>query len=263
MGAAYAALLVVLPSAAVWRVDRALRTRPLSRSAFAGLVVWTTLGGRSLGRAARTLAAAVRRGDLDRARDSLLDLAGRDPAGLCAEELCRAATESVAENTADAVVAPLLWTALAGPAAGVAYRAVNTLDAMVGHRDERYEAFGWAAARADDLATWVPARLASLCAVLCAPVVGGRAGSAWQMLRRDGRAHPSPNAGRLEATFAGALGVRLGGVNRYGTRIEVRPKLGEGTLPSPEDVERAASLAAVVGLLATFLAVLWAWWQQP
>src|SRR5207302_1228960 len=129
-----------------------------------------------------------------------------------AAELCRAGIESVAENTADAVTGPLLWGALAGPAGVAAYRAANTLDAMVGHRNERYERFGWAAARLDDLLTWPAARLAAGLAVVLAPVAEGDPVRAWTVLRRDGSLHPSPNAGRLEAAFAGALGVGLGGV---------------------------------------------------
>src|SRR5205085_10396633 len=132
------------------------------------------------------------------------------------------------ENTADAVVGPLVWCAVAGPAGAAAYRAANTLDAMVGHRTRRYERFGWAAARLDDVLTWPAARAGALLAVALAPQVGGRPGAAWAALRRDGARHPSPNAGRLEAAFAGALGVTLGGRNRYTERVQDRPRLGAG-----------------------------------
>jgi len=148
---------------------------------------------------------------------------GRDPSGLDGPQLCRAAVESVAENTADAVVGPLLWGALAGSPGVVAYRAANTLDAMVGHKSPRYLRFGWAAARLDDLLGWPAARLGAVLACLRAPAVGGDMGRAWRTLRVDGAAHPSPNAGRMEAAFAGALGVRLGGRNDYGDRVEERP----------------------------------------
>src|SRR5207237_465133 len=136
---------------------------PMALLALGSAVVWAALGGRSLERAALALAATVGSGDLAGARALLPTLAGRDPAALGATELCRAGIESVAENTADAVTGPLLWGAVAGPAGVAVYRAANTLDAMVGHRNERYEHFGWAAARLDDVLTWPAARLA--CAV--------------------------------------------------------------------------------------------------
>lgn len=217
-------------------------------------VAWAALGGRSLEREAVALARLVDAGDLDGARVRLPALVGRDPVGLCAGELCRAAVESVAENTSDAVVAPLLWGAVAGPAGIAGHRAANTLDAMVGHRSPRYERFGWAAAGLDDLLGWPAARLGALLAAALAPLVGGDARTAWRTLRRDGAAHPSPNAGRLEATFAGALGVRLGGTNRYPSHIEHRPFLGGGPAPTPADVHRAARLSRAVGAVSAALA---------
>jgi adenosylcobinamide-phosphate synthase len=223
-----------------------------------GLVTWAALGGRSLAEAGGRLAGAVRDGDLEAARRLALTLVGRDPSGLDGPELCRAAVESVAENTADAVVGPLLWGAVAGPAGVAAYRAANTLDAMVGHHSDRYERFGWAAARLDDLLTW-PARLGAGLACVLAPLVGGEAGQAWRTLRRDGGAHPSPNAGRMEAAFAGALGVRLGGTNRYGDRVEQRPTLGSGPAPGLDDVDRAVRLSLLVGSAAAVLAALVGW----
>jgi adenosylcobinamide-phosphate synthase len=165
----------------------------------------------------------------------------------------RAVVESVAENTGDAVVGALLWGALAGPAGVAAYRAVNTLDAMVGHRSERYADFGWAAARLDDAMGWPGARLGAVLVAACAPLAGGSPGAAWRTLRRDGAAHPSPNAGRLEAAFAGALGLRLGGPLSYAGRVEHRPVLGDGdgTAPDSAAVRRAARLSLAVGLAAT------------
>ncbi len=235
--------------------DRRLRRRPAARALLVAMTTWTALGGRSLALAGRELAGAVRAGDLERARRLAPTLVGRDPSGLDAAELCRAAVESVAENTADAVVGPLLWGALAGPAGVAAYRAANTLDAMVGHKSPRYLRFGWAAARLDDLLTWPAARLGAALACLLAPAVGGDGRRAWRTLRRDGGAHPSPNAGRMEAAFAGALGVRLGGRNRYGDRVEERPALGDGPPPGPQDVEQAVHLSLLVGAAATVLVV--------
>ncbi|SNQ49189.1 Cobalamin biosynthesis protein CobD (fragment) [Frankia canadensis] len=172
--------------------------------------------------------------------------------------MARAAIESLAENTCDAVVAPLWWGALAGLPGLAGYRAVNTLDAMIGHHSDRYERFGWAAARLDDLANLLPARLCALAACACAPLVGGSAVDAYWVMRRDGRSHPSPNAGPVEAAFAGALGLRLGGELRYPYRVEHRPELGFGRPPAAADVARAARLSAatgLVGLAVTALAV--------
>jgi adenosylcobinamide-phosphate synthase len=258
-GAGYALALVGTAAAGVGLADGRLRARPAARALLVAGVTWTALGGRSLGRVALELAAAVRAGELEAARRLAPTLAGRDPSGLDGPELCRAAVESVAENTADAVVGPLLWGALAGPAGVAGYRAANTLDAMVGHRSQRHRRFGWAAARLDDLLTWPAARLAAALACLLAPLAGGDRARAWAALRRDGTAHPSPNAGRLEAAFAGALGVRLGGTNHYGGRVERRPHLGEGPPPGPDDVARAVRLSAVVGTAATALSAATAW----
>lgn len=249
-GIAYTLVLIVPLTTVVSAIDGALKPFAKARLAFAMLTTWTVLGGRSLGREARRLATAVERGDLVEARRILPSLVGRDPSELDESELCRAAVESVAENTADAVVAPLMWGALAGPAGAIAYRAANTLDAMVGHRNARFERFGWAAARLDDVLTWVPARLSALLSVLLAPLVAGEAGCSWRTYRRHGANHPSPNAGRIEAAFAGALGVRLGGANRYDDLVDNRPIIGEGQRPDPDTVRRAARLSLLVGVAA-------------
>jgi adenosylcobinamide-phosphate synthase len=258
-GTGYALVLVGGAAAVAALADARLRRRPLARCGLVAAVTWAALGGRSLGRVATELARAVDAGDLERARALAPWLVGRDPSGLDAPELCRAAVESVAENTADAVVGPLLWGALAGPAGIATYRAANTLDAMVGHPDARHRRFGWAAARLDDLLTWPAARLGAGLAVLLAPAAGGDRARAWRVLRRDGAAHPSPNAGRMEAAFAGALGVRLGGRNRYPERVEDRPYLGVGPRPDPAAVLRAVRLADLVGTAATALAAAAAW----
>jgi adenosylcobinamide-phosphate synthase len=230
----------------------ARRTHALLRAA----VVWTALGGRSLERAALELAEALRDDDVTRARALAPTLVGRDPSELDAAELSRATVESVAENTSDAVVAPLLWAALGGAPAVAAYRAINTLDAMVGHKDERYREFGWAAARLDDLVNWPAARLTALLAIGAAPLVGGSPAAAWRAAWSDGRLHPSPNAGRVEGAFAGALGIRLGGVNRYSHGVERRPDLGDGAAPGVADIARSVTLARIVGLSALGVAIL-------
>lgn len=249
-GAGYAAAcgaVAILTGYGVQRLTRARRRlAPLASAA----TVWVVLGGASLAREAERVAAALAAGDVAAARSRLPYLCGRDPDALDAHELARASVESVAENTADAMVGPLLWGAVAGMPGLLGYRAVNTMDAMVGHRGPRYGRFGWAAARLDDAATWVPARLTALLAVAGAPVVGGSPRRTARVLARDGSRHPSPNAGRCEAAFAGALGVRLGGSNRYAGRADHRPVLGEGEPPGPDDILRAVRLSRAIGWAA-------------
>ena len=189
---------------------------------------YVAVAGRLLHRTALDLAAALDAGDLDAARTQLPALAGRDATDLDEPELARAVVESVAENTVDAVVAPALWAAVLGGAGALGYRAVNTLDSMVGHRSDRYLRYGWASARLDDAANWLPARAT---AALVAAVRPHHAADVWRTVRRDAPAHPSPNAGVAEAAFAAALGLRLGGVNRYGDRVEHRAALGQAGRP--------------------------------
>ncbi len=246
-GISYVAALAAFLAAGMALSHAITRRSATARSIFSLAVMWTVVGGRSLRREARRLAQALERGDLEEARLVARSLVGRNPSELDATELCRAALESVAENTADAVVAPLLWGAVAGPPGAVLYRASNTLDAMVGYRDDRYEQFGWAAARLDDVLTWPAARLSALLAIALAPCVGGDSRGGWEIWRRDGDAHPSPNAGQAEATFAGVLGVTLGGTNRYGDRVEQRPLMGTGGAPDTDDVLRACKLSGLIG----------------
>ncbi|HUC36801.1 MAG TPA: adenosylcobinamide-phosphate synthase CbiB [Acidimicrobiales bacterium] len=216
------------------------------------VATFVAVGGRELERAARRVQGALESGDLEGARRLLPALVGRDPAGLDEKEVVRAVVESVAENTVDAVVAPALWAALAGAPGALGYRAVNTLDAMVGHRSERYGSYGWASARLDDLAGWVPARVT---AGLVAMVRPRAAGAVRRAVRIQAPAHPSPNSGVAEAAFAAALGVRLGGQNRYGENVELRPNLGTGRAPERADIERSVALARDVGVaLAVLLA---------
>ena len=179
------------------------------------------------------------------ARAQLPALAGRDATDLDEPEMARAVVESVAENTVDAVVAPALWAAVLGGAGALGYRAVNTLDSMVGHRSDRYRRYGWASARLDDAANWLPARAT---AALVAAVRPHHAADVWRTVRRDAPAHPSPNAGVAEAAFAAALGLRLGGVNRYGDRVEHRAPLGRGRPPDRHDIHHAVRLSRDVSL---------------
>ena len=215
---------------------------------------WVTLGGTTLGKTGAAMADRVAHEDVDGARALLPSLCGRDPAVLDGPGLTRAACESVAENTADATVAPLMWVALAGVPGVLAYRAINTLDAMIGNRSARYLRFGWAAARLDDLVNIIPARVTGLLVALCAPLVGGSPTGAVRAWSRDADRHPSPNAGVVEAAFAGALGVQLGGPTQYRHELEIRPTLGEGRPPGVEDLRRAVRLSRLVQLAAAVLA---------
>ncbi|HET6951308.1 MAG TPA: cobalamin biosynthesis protein [Acidimicrobiales bacterium] len=210
--------------------------------------------GRGLHDAARAVAAALDADDLDGARVLLPSLVGRDPAGLDERAIARAVVESVAENTTDAVVAPALWTVVAGPVGAFVHRAGDTLDSMVGYRDRRYRRFGAAAARLDDALAFVPARAT---AALVAAARPHRAAVVARTVRRDAGRHPSPNAGVAEAAFAGALGVRLGGgANRYGDAVEHRPALGDGPEPGRADIHAAVALSRDVSwLLAGLLGI--------
>ena len=254
-GAAYTAVLVGSAVGAGVVAERVTAEGGVVRLAVTTVATWTVLGGRSLEREATVVGALLGNGDLGGARSRVTHLVGRDPSGLDADEVSRAVVESVAENTADAVVAPLLWGAMAGVPGLLAYRAANTLDAMVGHRSERYERFGWASARLDDVLNLPASRLTGLLTVAAAP---RSARASWRAWRRDAGAHPSPNAGIPEAAFAGALGVRLGGTNVYGDeasqRAERRAALGDGRTVTPLDIRRATRLALRVDLAAVVAA---------
>ncbi|QGF25074.1 cobalamin biosynthesis protein [Raineyella fluvialis] len=240
-GAGQVALLVGSTTLAATLVTRLARRSVLTDVAWTALVTWSVLGGRSLEREASAVADHLERGDLPAAREQVGHLVSRDPWVLDAAGVTRAAIESLAENTSDAVVAPLVWGAIAGAPGMVAHRAINTLDAMIGYRNDRYERYGKVAARLDDVVNWLPARLG-------AAIAAGTSWSAWRAIREDTAAHPSPNGGQIEAAFAGALGIRLGGANAYGGRVEDRGVLGDGRVAKPADVARAVSLGRRVQL---------------
>jgi adenosylcobinamide-phosphate synthase len=253
-GTGYATCCVLAAAGPGAIVARLTRRRPWLRLAATGAAVWTVTGARSLTTEAERIAAALQAADLTAARAALPNLCGRDPGHLDVNELARAVVESVAENTSDAVVAPLVWGVLAGLPGLTGYRAINTLDAMVGYRSPRYARFGWCSARLDDVVNWAPARLTGLLTVALCPVVGGSPATAWRAMRRYGGQHPSPNAGWCEAAFAGALGVRLGGTNAYAGETEHRPVLGDGRTPEPEDIRRAVRLCRLVTIATTVAA---------
>lgn len=250
-GAVHTALL----AGAVTLIGAVVRPRGLGEAVMVAAGTWAALGGTTLARTGTAMADLLTTGDMTGARALLPSLCGRDPESLDGDGLTRAALESVAENTSDAAVAPLLWAALAGLPGVLGYRAINTLDAMIGHRSPRYARFGWAAARLDDLLNYPAARVTGILTALCAPLVGGSGALALRTWRRDAARHPSPNAGVVEAAFAGALGVRLGGPTQYRHELEIRPTLGDGRAPEVEDLRRAVRLSRLVQVAAVIGAV--------
>lgn len=167
-------------------------------------------------------------------------LVGRRTDDLGESEISRATIESLAENTVDAVTATVLWAGVGGATGAATHRCINTMDAMVGHRNERFERFGWAPARLDDLANWLPARLTAMAVMVVRP---RRARDVMRTVRRDAPQHPSPNGGIVEAAFAAALGLQLGGSNEYDGDVDDRGLLGNGARPIGADIERTVALA--------------------
>ena len=222
-------------------VKRAYDLNLWSGFVFESALAWTCLAARSLHRESKLVADALKKGDLPEARRYLSYIVGRDTESLDEPEIWRAVVETVAENSSDGVIAPLFFLMLGGAPLAVAYKAINTLDSMVGYKNKRYLRFGWASARCDDLVNWLPARLTGMLMVLAAPLVGLKGRSAWWIMSRDGRNHASPNSSIPEAAAAGALGVQLGGTNSYFGKPEVKPTIGDG--------EKPLSLAAYNGVV--------------
>ncbi len=195
------------------------------------LLLYTTFAAGDLALHARNVLKALDAGEFDEARQRAGLMVGRDTQSLDARGVVRATVESVAENTVDGVTAPLFYACLLGPVGAMTYKAINTLASTFGYRDQHYRLFGWACARIDDAANWLPARLTALLVPIAAAMTGKRATASLRVLLRDGRKHSSPNAGLSEAAFAGALGVQLGGVSVYrGEPIE-KPTLGDPVEP--------------------------------
>lgn len=220
-----------------------------------GVLAWPLVALRSMHDHVAAVARPLAAGDLQAARGAVAMIVGRDPAQLDQAGVARAALESLAENSSDGIVAPLFWGVVAGLPGIAAYKAINTLDSMIGHRTPRHEAFGWASARIDDGANLIPARLTGV--IFAA--VSGRSRGALAVMGRDARAHRSPNAGWPEAAMAGALGVRLSGPRIYGDRVADEPWLnGACPDPTPADLCRGLALyvramlalAALIGALA-------------
>lgn len=225
----------------------------------------TTLAGRDLWDHVRAVHGPLAEGHLPEARQAVAMIVGRDTDQLSESGVARAAVETIAESLADGVIAPLCYLAIGGAPLALAYKAINTLDSMVGHLDARHREFGWASARLDDVANWIPARLAAVLLIGAAGVLTGRFDrmrQGWGVLWRDGGQHPSPNSGRPEAAMAGVLGVRLGGRNYYDGVAQERPVIGaEGRSPAPSDIEQASRIMVAACGLGLCLAVGWRWLQ--
>jgi adenosylcobinamide-phosphate synthase len=238
------------------------------------LIAYTTIAARDLSRAARKVLAGLSSHDLIGARRDLQMIVGRDTEGLGEKEIARAVIETVAENTSDGVIAPIFYLAVGGPPLAMAYKAINTLDSMIGYKNKEYINFGRAAAKMDDVANFLPARIAA--GLLClASNISSLFASAfsrgkstlsgpWKIMVRDGRNHPSPNSGYPEAAMAGALGVRLGGPSAYGGVVSRKPFLGdEGGSLDKKSIEKSllfmysASLLAVAASILGLAAVNW------
>ncbi|GAX89367.1 adenosylcobinamide-phosphate synthase CbiB [Effusibacillus lacus] len=228
------------------------------------LNVWfisTTIAARGLAEAGNGIRKALEQGDLEEARKRAGWIVSRDTTVLPGPEVARAAVESVAENIVDAVISPLFYAMIGGAPLAMAYRAANTLDSMVGYRNDRYLYFGWASARLDDLLNWIPARLSGLLVVASAWILRYSPAGAWKTIRRDAAKHPSPNSGIPEAGVAGALGIRLGGVNIYHGRESFRAYMGESLKElSPVHIKHtihvlyvASALMLLLGGITTFI----------
>ncbi len=189
-------------------------------------LIATTIAWKGLVLAGRKVANELGHYNLMGARAAVAEIVGRDTDTLTESEVIRAAVETLAENLVDAVVAPVLFAALGGAPLALAYRAVNTLDSMVGHKNERFCHFGWASAHCDDVMNYIPARITAVLLYVAVILVKGDARKGWHTFKRDAKKHPSPNSGIPEAFVAGALGVQLGGVNYYAGRPSMRPCLG-------------------------------------
>ncbi|OAF19444.1 adenosylcobinamide-phosphate synthase CbiB [Bradyrhizobium neotropicale] len=248
------ALTVIALSAALGWVLQSMLSSGWIAVVLAGLLAWPLVALRSLGDHVAAVAGPLQAGDIAGARAAVSRIVGRDPAALDEAGIARAAIESLAENASDGIVAPVFWGALFGLPGILGYKAINTLDSMIGHRTERHEAFGWAAARIDDVANFIPARLTGFLFVLLAP----RPSEALSCMTRDARRHRSPNAGWPEAAMAGALGVRLSGPRVYHGSITNEPWLNAGARdPIPADLMQGLTIyRRAMLLLAGVLAIL-------
>ena len=245
--AAGAVLALVLPVGSFWLGWAVLwlcgRLAPWLGLAAEVLLCSQCLAARELKKESMAVYRELERGDLSAARTAVARIVGRDTGSLTAEGVTKAAVETVAENTSDGEIAPLFWMAIGGAPLALAYKAVNTMDSMVGYRNEKYQYFGTAAARLDDLVNWLPARMAALVMVALCPLAGLDAEGAFRVWRRDRKKHKSPNSAQTEAAMAGALGVQMAGDAWYFGELHHKPTLGDDLRPvQPSDIKKADQL---------------------
>lgn len=231
-GVVTALVVYGIAGGAAWGLIRlAGMAHPIAGDVAAIIIIYTTIAARDLAKHSMAVYRPLARGDLPAARKSVSMIVGRDTEDLDEAGIARAAVESVAESTVDGVTAPIFWAVVFGPVGAIVYRAINTLDSTFGFKDQRYLQFGWASARIDDLANWIPARLTAPLVALAALLLRQRPAGALRVTWRDARKHDSPNAGFAEAAMAGALGVQLGGTNVYGGEAMTKPTIGDALTP--------------------------------
>jgi adenosylcobinamide-phosphate synthase len=251
-GTILAVAVVVAAAGITWALITLASWAGNLAAAAAGLAVaWTTIAMRGLDSAAAAVERALRADDLNRARRAIRALVGRDPDSLDQTGLIRATVESVAENCSDGVIAPILFLFVGGPVAAIAYKAINTLDSMIGYTDDRYYWFGRGAARLDDFANLIPARITALCLMAAAAAVSRRAAQAYAACTASASKHRSPNAGYPESAMAGGVGIQLGGDAVYGGEVEHRAAMGiDERAPVTSDIARARTLMRLAAALA-------------
>lgn len=244
---------LVLSGGILWGLGK---LHPVLRILLEVIWAWQALAMRDLRQESTNVYQKLTEGTLEEARSAVGRIVGRDTGGLDGAAVTRAAVETVAENCSDGEVAPLFYLALGGVPLALCYKAINTMDSMVGYKNEKYLYFGRAAARLDDVANWVPSRLAALLMILAAFLTGKNGRAAWRVWRRDRRNHASPNSAQTEAAMAGALGVELAGPAWYFGQLYDKPTIGDPLRPiEPEDILRANRLLYLCGTLALFLLV--------
>ena len=230
---------------------------------FLGNLTWVYLGYASLSIKdlrvkAKMILKEVKKDSIVEARKQLSKIVGRDTQNLTKNRIIAAATESIAENTNDGIVAPLFYLILGGPVLAIAYKSINTLDSMVGYKDEKYLHFGWFPAKLDDIANFIPARISGFL-ISISSLISGRMGfkEPFKTMLRDGQKHPSPNSGLSEAAMAGALGIRLGGTSSYNGKVSTKPYIGEGRRNmQPSLITEALTISFISSILMLSIGVI-------
>ncbi len=257
MGGILASLIILGAGALTWAIIQiAGRVYPVFSVVATVFFAYTTLATRSLYDEVKKVLKNIERGDLIRARKDVGFLVSRDADHLDEKEICRALIETVSENTSDGIVAPLFYLAVGGPPLAMAYKAINTLDSMVGYKNERYQYFGWASARIDDIANFIPARITVIFFILASFVLRKDWRGAWKVVRKDGRKNMSPNSGYPEAAVAGALGIQLGGENFYFGKLQKKPLIGEAQKPiGLQEVKESLHLMLATSFIAVWIVI--------